>query len=358
VANLPDFLPESATQLFAPSNADRSVTQHILNSLTKPIGSLGRVEDLALWSASVQAKSPPVPFANPQLVIFAGDHGVSARGTSALPSDVTAQMVANLCAGGAAANVLAERSHVTITVVDVCVDSEYAGLQVPAVVFADRIRRGSASIDTSDAMTHEEATQAWALGVATADRLIDSGADLLIAGDMGIGNTTPATALIARLTESAPNVVCGRGTGISDETWMIKVAAIRDALWRSRDVSEGPLDLLASLGGPDLAAICGFLAQGAQRRTPAILDGVISCVAALLVERDIPGSVQWWVAGHRSTEPAQTRALAELGLEPILDLGMRLGEGTGALMALPVIQAAIALTNQMATFETAGISPA
>ena len=341
-----------------PSVADRIATQSVLDSLTKPPGSLGRLEELAQWSAGVQGQAPPHRFDAVHLVVFAGDHGVAARGTSAYPSEVTAQMVANLCAGGAAANVLAEDHSVHSQVLDVCVDSDYTGLQVPAAVFARRIQRGSGSIDMEDAMSAAAAQSAWDLGAAVADDLIDAGADLLIAGDMGIGNTTPAAALVARLTEEPANVVCGRGTGISDTNWMIKVAVVRDALWRTRDLPSSPIELLAALGGPDIAAMSGFLAQGARRRTPAILDGVISCVAGVLVQRAAPGAEQWWVAGHRSPEPAQRLALDELGLKPILDLDMRLGEGTGALLALPMIQSAIALANGMATFESAGVSRA
>ncbi|MCH9816983.1 MAG: nicotinate-nucleotide--dimethylbenzimidazole phosphoribosyltransferase [Actinomycetia bacterium] len=349
---------EDEAPVAEPSVPDRRATQAILDSLTKPLGSLGRLEELALWSAGVQGQAPPQEFGAVHLVVFAGDHGIASRGTSAYPSEVTAQMVANLGAGGAAASVLADAHGVHVQVVDVSVDSDYAELAVPATVFANRIRRGSGCIDVEDAMSLAQAQEAWDLGAGIADDLIDSGADLLIPGDMGIGNTTPAAALVARLTNEPANVVCGRGTGISDANWMTKVTVVRNALWRTRELSSSPVPLLAALGGPDIAAMSGFLSQGARRRTPAILDGVISCVAGMLVERASPGAAQWWVAGHRSPEPAQRLALDELSLEPILDMHMRLGEGTGALLVLPVVQSAIALTNRMATFESAGVSRA
>lgn len=328
------------------------------NSLTKPPGSLGRLEKLATWAASVQSHYPPQEFASPQLVIFAGDHGVAASGTSAFPSEVTSQMVANFVAGGAAANVLADRAGVSVTVADMAVDTDYEGLDVPGRVLENRIRRSSGRIDREDALSWSEADRAWEVGAGIADRLIDSGADLLIAGDMGIGNTTPVAALVARITATDPHIVCGRGTGINDEAWMRKVAVVRDALWRTRERENDPLTLVSALGGADIGAMAGFLARGAERRTPAILDGVVTTAAALLAEAAAPGARDWWVAGHRSTEPAHSISLDRLALVPILDLGMRLGEGSGALLALPVLQSSIALLNDMATFDSARVSAA
>ena len=185
---------------------------------------------------------------------------------------------------------------------------------------------------------------------------MDAGADLLIAGDMGIGNTTPATVLIAALTNTEPVAVVGRGTGIDDAGWIRKTAAVRDALYRAQSVRYDPVGLLRVAGGADLAAMAGFLAQAAVRRTPVLLDGVVVTAAALAAERMAPGGRAWGQAGHRSTEPAHTLALGQLELEPILDLGMRLGEGSGAVVALPVVRAAIATLADMATFDDAGVS--
>jgi nicotinate-nucleotide--dimethylbenzimidazole phosphoribosyltransferase len=346
----------TATQAPNPDKDARAQACDVLDSLTKPRGSLGRLEDLVAWAAAVQGTAPPHEFVDPQLVIFAGDHGVATSGTSAYPSEVTAQMVANLAAGGAAANVLAERVDVSLTVADMAVDSDYEDLEVPDDVRQYRVRRSSGSIDRENALSVGDAEQSWGTGAAIADRLIDSGADLLIAGDMGIGNTTPVAALVARLTGSEPHFTCGRGTGINDETWMRKLAVVRDALWRTIELPDTPMVTVAALGGADIAAMAGFLTQGASRSTPALLDGVVSTAAALLAEQALPGAKQWWVASHRSTEPAHTIALEQLSLEPLLDLRMRLGEGTGALLALPILQSAIALATDMATFNSAGVS--
>ncbi|SHT76300.1 nicotinate-nucleotide--dimethylbenzimidazole phosphoribosyltransferase [Mycobacteroides abscessus subsp. abscessus] len=187
---------------------------------------------------------------------------------------------------------------------------------------------------------------------------MDGGADLLIAGDMGIGNTTPATVLVAALTGSEPVAVVGRGTGVDDAGWMRKTAAVRDALRRTKDVRTDPVALLGVAGGADLAAMTGFLAQAAVRRTPVLLDGLVVTSAALVAEQLAPGARQWWLAGHRSTEPAHSLALQRLRLDPVLDLQMRLGEGSGALVALPVLQAAVGTLAQMATFDEARVDTA
>ncbi|MDF2581754.1 MAG: nicotinate-nucleotide--dimethylbenzimidazole phosphoribosyltransferase [Mycobacterium sp.] len=321
-------------------------------TLTKPPGSLGRLEELSVWVAACQGACPPRQFARARVVVFAGDHGVTASGVSAFPSEVTAQMVANFDAGGAAINVLAELAGAGVRVADIAVDAEPAN----AVIGAHKVRRGSGNIAVADALSSDEALAAVQAGRTIADEEVDGGADLLIAGDMGIGNTTPATTLIAALTGSEPVAVVGRGTGIDDEGWARKTSAIRDALYRARGVIADPLGLLRVCGGADLAAMAGFLAQAAVRRTPVLLDGVVVAAAALVADELAPGARAWWQAGHRSTEPAHALALQRLDLEPILDLGMRLGEGSGAAVALPVLRAAVATLAAMATFEEAGIS--
>jgi nicotinate-nucleotide--dimethylbenzimidazole phosphoribosyltransferase len=326
-------------------------------ALTKPAGSLGVLEDLGVWLAGAQGVSPPHEVRSARVVIFAGDHGIATTAaTSAYPSSVTAAMVANFLAGGAAVNVLAAQRGASVRVVDMAVDSDYEGLLVPESVVRYRVRRSSEPLDRADALTDAEATAAVAAGAATADAEIDSGADLLIPGDMGIGNTTSAAALVARLTGADIAAVVGRGTGIDDDAWMRKTAAVRDAVYRCRHDDLDPLLALRRVGGADIAAMTGFLARAAVRRTPVLLDGVISCTAALVAERMQPGSRRWWWAGHRSTEPAQHRALQELELQPLLDLELRLGEGTGALLALGLLQSAVAVLNDMATFESAGVA--
>ncbi|WP_196777555.1 nicotinate-nucleotide--dimethylbenzimidazole phosphoribosyltransferase [Lentzea aerocolonigenes] len=319
--------------------------------LTKPVGSLGRLEELGNWIAACQGVVPPKPFVRPRVVVFAGDHGVTAQGVSAFPSEVTGQMVANFLTGGAAVNVLAQVAGATVRVVDMAVDSD-----TPAAVSAHKVRRSSGSIDREDALTREQCELAIAAGRAIADEEVDAGADVLVAGDMGIGNTTPAAVLIASLTGSEPVAVVGRGTGIDDQAWMRKTAAIRDALRRARLVISDPIALLATAGGADLAAMAGFLAQAAVRRTPVVLDGVVVGAAAVVAEELAPGAREWWVAGHQSAEPAHAIALGHLNLKPLLEFEMRLGEGSGAVAALPLLISAVKVLAEMATFESAGVT--
>jgi nicotinate-nucleotide--dimethylbenzimidazole phosphoribosyltransferase len=323
------------------------------DQLTKPPGSLGRLEDLSVWVASCQGVCPPRQFQRPRVVVFAGDHGVTAAGVSAYPAKITAQMIANFDAGGAAINVLAEAAGASVRVVDIAVDVEEPA---SPSIGAHKVRRGSGNIAVEDALSDEEATAAIEAGRRIADEEVDSGADLLIAGDMGIGNTTAATTLVAALTDSEPVAVVGRGTGIDDAGWARKTAAVRDALYRARAVFTDPVALLRICGGADLAATAGFCAQAAVRRTPLLLDGLAVTAAALVADRLAPGARQWWQAGHRSTEPAHALALQRLGLEPIVDLRMRLGEGTGAAIVRPIVRAAVAALGSMATFDEAGIT--
>lgn len=327
-------------------------------SLTKPSGALGALEDASVWMASVQGTCPPRPFTCPRLVIFAGDHGVArVSGTSAYPPEVTAQMVANFVTGGAAVNVLARQMGAHVRVVDVSVDApdDYLDALDPEVA-RHRIRRSCGAIDREDAMTPDETAAALALGTTLADEEIDAGADVLIAGDMGIGNTTPAAALICLLTDSDPVSATGRGTGVDDVTWERKVAVVTQAVSRASQDSDAPVRLLTRIGSPDIAAMTGYLAQTARRGVPVLLDGVVSCAAALVASRMLPGAADWWCAGHRSTEPGAHLALQDLGLRPLVDLDLRLGEGTGALLALPLLAAAASTLADMATFESAGVS--
>lgn len=322
------------------------------DTLTKPRGALGRLEDLSVWLASCQGHCPPRQFERARVVVFAGDHGVARSGVSAYPPEVTAQMVANIDAGGAAINVLADIAGATVRVADLAV----AGDALTDRIGAHKVRRGSGDITVEDALSAEETVAAIAAGRAIADEEVDTGADLLIAGDMGIGNTTPAAVLVAALTNAEPVAVVGFGTGIDDAGWSRKTAAVRDALFRARLVLPDPVALLRCAGGADLAALAGFCAQAAVRRTPLLLDGMAVTAAALVAERLAPGARLWWQAGHRSTEPGHALALTELGLEPILDLRMRLGEGSGAAAALPVLRAAVGTLSSMATFTQAGVS--
>ncbi|HKV17948.1 MAG TPA: nicotinate-nucleotide--dimethylbenzimidazole phosphoribosyltransferase [Mycobacterium sp.] len=337
----------------APDEAVAAQARARQDTLTKPPGSLGRLEDLSVWVAACQGVCPPNQFERARVVVFAGDHGVTSAGVSAFPAEVTAQMVANFDAGGAAINVLAEAAGATVRVVDVAVDVDEP--HSPSIG-AHKVRRGSGNIAVEDALSADETEAAVNTGRRIADEEVDAGADLLIAGDMGIGNTTAATTLIAAITGTEPVAIVGRGTGIDDAGWARKVGAVRDALYRARDVTADPIGLLRVCGGADLAAMAGFVAQAAVRRTPVLLDGVVVTAAALVADALAPGAKQWWRAGHRSTEPAHTLALEKLELEPIVDLSMRLGEGTGAAVALPVVRAAVATLRSMATFDEASVS--
>ncbi|MCG7632510.1 nicotinate-nucleotide--dimethylbenzimidazole phosphoribosyltransferase [Gordonia McavH-238-E] len=342
-------------EVFAPiTPPDEAIAQDARKrqaTLTKPPGSLGRVEEIGVWIAACQGQCPPAPLTSPTVVVFAGDHGVARGGVSAFPPEVTAQMVANISAGGAAVNVMAGRVGATVKVVDMSVDADTA-----PELSRYKVRRSSDDLRTTDAITLAEAREALAAGRAIADDLVDSGTDLLIAGEMGIGNTTPATVLIGALTRREPVEIVGRGTGVDDAGWMRKTAAIRDGMRRARKVIHDPLALLAAVGGADLAATVGFLAQAALRRTPVILDGVVITAAAMVANELAPGAMRWWIAGHRSVEPAHQIALEHLDLVPVLDLSMRLGEGSGAVLALPIVQSAADLLVSMATFDEAGVT--
>jgi nicotinate-nucleotide--dimethylbenzimidazole phosphoribosyltransferase len=335
-----------------PDTAAAAAARARQETLTKPSGALGRLEDLSVWVASCQGHCPPKQFERARVVVFAGDHGVARAGVSAYPPEVTGQMVANIAAGGAAINALADTAGATVRVADLAVDADPPSPQIGA----HKVRRSSGDIAVEDALTHQETLDAIDAGRQIADQEVDAGADLLIAGDMGIGNTTPATVLTAVLTGIEPVAAVGYGTGIDDAGWARKTAAVRDAMFRAEPVLSDPVALLQRCGGADLAGLAGFCAQAAVRRTPLLLDGLAVTAAALIAERLAPGARLWWQAGHLSTEPAHALALAQLGLDPIVDLKMRLGEGTGAAVALPVLRAAVAALTSMSSFAEARVS--
>ncbi len=341
-------LPDEATQMAAIARGQ---------VLTKPAGSLGRLEELGVWWAAARGMCPPGVPQHPRLVVFAGDHGIAGR-TSAYPPAVTAQMVLNLLGGGAAANVLAAQAGAQVRVLDIAVDIDWeaAGHSVPSDLVRHKVRRGSDPLDEGDAISAADAMQAFAAGVAVADEEIDAGADLLIAGDMGIGNTTPAAALIGLICRKNAAEVVGRGTGIDDNTWMVKCAAVRDGMARARDRLGDPMGLVAAVGGADIAAMAGFLLGSAARGVPVILDGVVVGAAALVANSMSYRARNWWLAGHQSVEPAHGFVLDWLRLVPVVDFGMRLGEGTGALVALNMLRAGAATLSEMATFADAGVS--
>jgi nicotinate-nucleotide--dimethylbenzimidazole phosphoribosyltransferase len=354
VTSSPPDLQRFREEIVRPDAEMRESAEQRQGILTKPTGALGRLEDLSAWICSVQNQCPPHPFERVRVVIFAGDHGVATSGVSAYPPEVTAQMVQNFVSGGAAVNALARTVGATVRVVDMSVATDIA--DVPAEVTRYKVMASSGNIAREDAATLEQTESAFVAGATMADEEIDAGADLLIPGDMGIGNTTPAAALIGLLTSQDAAAVTGRGTGIDDETWIRKAAAVRDAMRRGRGVRGEQIKLLATVGGPDFAAMTGFLLQAALRRTPVVLDGLVSGACALVAHRVAYRASSWWQAGHRSVEPAHQLVLSRLQLEPLLDYQLRLGEGTGALLAVPILRAAQATLTDMATFDEAGVS--
>jgi nicotinate-nucleotide--dimethylbenzimidazole phosphoribosyltransferase len=322
-------------------------------ALTKPSGSLGRLEDLSVQLAGIASQCPP-PLPEPAVVaVFAADHGVHAKGVSPWPQEVTAQMVANFLASGAAVNAIAAQAGAAVCVVDVGVATN---LPTAQGLLSRKVRPGTADMTEGPAMTLEEARLAVETGIKVAADLVDEGNRCLITGDMGIANTTASATLIAVFTGSTPALVTGRGTGIDDPTWARKVEVVRRALDLHRCDPASPLETLAAVGGLEHAALAGFILGGAARRVPVLLDGVIACAAAVAARAFAPQVTDYLIAGHLSTEPGALRALDALGLRPLLDLGMRLGEGSGAVLALPVVAAAARVLRDMATFDSAGVS--
>jgi nicotinate-nucleotide--dimethylbenzimidazole phosphoribosyltransferase len=321
--------------------------------LTKPAGSLGRLEDLACWlAARLGDVAPDMP--RSEIFVFAADHGVAARGVSAYPQSVTEQMVHNFTRGGAAINVLARLADARIEVVDVGVASNEP---TPAGAREARLGRGTRDLSRESAMTAAQVAQAFEIGARCVEESYSRGARLLVAGEMGIGNTTAAACLICAFTGANPSDVVGRGTGIDDPVLALKRAVVASALQRMQvDAKSAPLGVLAEVGGFELAAITGLYLAAAKRGVPVVLDGYLSAAAALTAVAIEPHSRDWMLASHLSTELGHAIALRALELEPLLDLKLRLGEGTGAALSLQIARAALALHREMATFAQAGVS--
>lgn len=319
--------------------------------LTKPPGSLGRLEDLACWFAT-RLRTPVPEQPRSEIFVFAGDHGVAERGVSAFPQSVTAQMVANFAHGGAAINVLATLHDCRIEVVDVGVASDSPA---PAGVRNARVRAGTRDLASTAAMTEAELRAALAVGEQCAREAVARGSLLLIAGDMGIANSTAAACLICAYTGATPETVVGRGTGVDDAGLARKREVVGIALRRVGAAGD-PARILAELGGLEIAAIAGFYTEAARRGAPVLLDGYISTAAALAAVAMEPRVADWLLASHRSAEVGHRIALEKLHLQPLLDLELRLGEGSGAALTLPIVRAALALHARMATFGEAGVS--
>jgi len=322
--------------------------------LTKPAGSLGRLEEVAVRVAGIQGRARP-DVSRKTVFVMAGDHGVVAQGVSAYPQAVTRQMVGNFLAGGAAINVLGRCVGARVVVVDMGVAGELA---CGRELVCKKIARGTQDLSCGPAMSREQARGAVEAGIEVFEEELGRGVQLAATGDMGIGNTTASAAIIAAFTGRSPAKVAGRGTGVDDMGLARKVDALERALSVNRPKAADALDVLGKVGGFEIGGLAGVIIAAAAHRVPVVIDGVISAAAALVAVGLAPQSKEFVIAGHLSTEPGHRAALEHLGLDPLLDLGMRLGEGTGAALAMGIVEAAVRTLNEMATFEDAGVSGA
>ncbi len=336
--------------------SDLAKASRHLDQLTKPLGSLGQLEQLAAQIIAIRGEHVQLPLRK-AIYVFAADHGIACAGVSAYPSEVTAQMVMNFLAGGAAINVLARQHGAELTVVDAGVDSDF---EESPRLRAMKVRRGSRNFLEEPAMTEDEMTAALETGLALAEEAHAKRADLVVAGEMGIGNTTAASAITAKLTGREAAEVTGKGTGLDDAGRNRKLNVIRRALRKHFPdrTNASALDVLRCVGGLEIAAMSGFVVGAARHRMIIVCDGFISTAAAALAVAIAPNVKQYLIAGHCSEEPGHRFLLRHLELSPVLRLNMRLGEGTGAVLAFPIIDSALRLYFEMATFESAGVSGA
>jgi nicotinate-nucleotide--dimethylbenzimidazole phosphoribosyltransferase len=331
-ANLAEFRSQIAN--LTQPDAEAASAAIVRNAvLTKPAGALGRLEEIAIWIAEWQGNAKPT-ISRPQVLIFAGNHGVTAQGVSAFPAEVTVQMVANFRAGGAAINQLA------------------AAFGAKMVVHALDLDRPTADFSVQPAMTEAELVEALSAGW----NAVDSTADLLVTGEMGIGNTTAAAAIAAALFGGDAGDWTGRGTGIDDAGLANKTRVVAEGLARHAAVLADPLEVLRCLGGREIAAMAGAIARARVEKIPVILDGFICCAAAAVLEVAVPGALDHTIAGHVSAEGSHRKLLEHMRKAPLLDLGLRLGEGSGAALAIGILKGAVACHSGMATFEEAGVS--
>ncbi len=344
---------DTARQILPADAAAMAAMRERVDQLTKPTGSLGRLEDLAVQLAGITG-TLNLDLGRKVVVVAAGDHGVVTEGVSAYPQEVTGQMLRLFAAGHAAINIISQTVGADVIVVD-------AGVAQPPAdaderILPVRVGPGTDNFLHQPAMTRQQAATAVEAGARIADQAIDEGAGLLAAGDMGIGNTTSAAAIVAAVTGADPSAIVGRGTGVDDEGVARKRDVIRQALaLHQPDPEDGPA-VLAAVGGFEIGVMAGVILGAAARRKPVVIDGVIAGSAALIADRLAPAARPYLIAGHRSTEPAHSITLAHLGLEPLLDLSLHLGEGTGAALAFPVVEAAARLATEMWTFAEAGVA--
>lgn len=323
-----------------------------LDSLTKPRDSLGRLEELAARYVAIRREEMP-PLENKWVIVFAADHGVVAEGVSAYPQEVTYQMVYNFLRGGAGINVLARHAGARVEVVDIGVNHDFGDI---AGLISLKVAYGSRNLAQEPALTREEALRALLVGVELAEEATGAGVDAIAAGDMGIGNTTPAAALASVFTGRPVGAVTGRGTGIEDNVWRHKIAVINRALALHRPNPADPIGVLAAVGGLEIAGIAGLILGTAASRRPLLLDGFIAAAGALVAAALAPTVTDYLIAAHRSVEPGHQITLDFLRMKPLLNLQMRLGEGTGAALGLGLLEAGVKIYREMATFGEAGVA--
>jgi nicotinate-nucleotide--dimethylbenzimidazole phosphoribosyltransferase len=332
------------------ASAIEAASRH-LDSLTKPPGSLGKLEDVARQLAGITGEALP-SIGKKAVIVMAGDHGVCEEGVSAFPAEVTHQMVLNFLNGGAAVNVLAGHAGADVICVDVGVNADLEHDRL----YSRKVRKGTRNMAKEPAMSEHEALQAIQVGIELVQELCTKGYTIFATGDMGIGNTTASSALLAVLAGHDVKAAVGRGTGIDDHRMGHKQAVIERAIAVNKPDKDKPLDVLAKLGGLEIAGLTGVILGAALSRCPVVIDGFISSAAALVASRIAPGSVPYMIASHQSHEQGHEQLLKAIGLKPMLHMDMRLGEGTGALLAFPLIEAAVKIMKEMATFASAGIS--
>ncbi len=324
-----------------------------LNGLTKPKGSLGKLEEFALRYCLITNKTSP-PSLNKAVLVFAGDHGIAEEGVSAFPKDVTFQMVKNFLKGGAGINVLARHVGADVKVIDIGVDHDLH--DIPGLVHR-KIAYGTQNMLKGPAMTRQEAEQAILAGADVAEDVIKQGKNILATGEMGIGNTTPSSALTAAICQKMPREVTGRGTGIDKASYEYKIRLIEKALAINQPDPTDPIDCLSKVGGFEIAGITGMILKACQMKIPVVVDGFISGAGAIVAKALCPLVPDYLFCGHCSVEKGHKIQMEYLGLQPILNLDMRLGEGTGAVLALGLIEAGLKIYKEMATFDQAEVSP-
>lgn len=348
-----DLLQQTIDRIAPLDRSCAPLIQNRLDSLTKPQGSLGRLEELAKQYVLISGRQQPT-IQNKVVMVMAGDHGVVAEGVSAFPQEVTPQMVLNFLRGGAGINVLSRHAGARVVVTDIGVasDIEAEGL------YSRKVAYGTANMSKQAAMTREQAVQALEVGIRVVAEEAERGIDLLATGEMGIGNTTPSSAITAVITGLPAAEVTGRGTGIDTEAWRHKVEVIQRAIALNRPCAADPLDVLAKVGGLEIGGLAGVILAGAARRIPVVIDGFISGAAALIAAGLQPAVKDYLIAAHQSVEKGHQAILRHLGLKPLLDLNLRLGEGTGAVLAMGLVEAGVKILTQMASFEEATVSRA